>query len=424
MQPPQNEPVRWKRQAALFLASQNISLFGSSVVAYAMIWYITLKTSSGVWMMLSTLCTMVPQVVVSLFGGVLADRYSRKWLIMLSDGFIAFATLGMAIAFLLGYQRLELLLVIAALRSVGSGMQSPSVGAIYPQLVPQDKLTKVQGINQTIYAVLNLLAPPVAGIILGSVGITATFFVDVSTALLAIVVMSFIRVEKVPRKEGPLSLWADMRAGLCYTLSNRTLRRIILCFTASFFLITPAAVLSPLLVQRTFGSDVRMLTANEVSWTLGSLVGGVFVSMKGQFKDKVLTVAVCLIAFGVLFSLLGVAWDLVSFLVFMGVAGCFLPAIATAQTVQIQESAEPEMLGRVFSVVDIVTASAMPVAILVFGPLADVVSVQALLVVSGVLLALVGLWYGWAGKPRAGAAPTPPDSQADSQTEPSAALEE
>ena len=122
--------------------------------------------------------------------------------------------------------------------------------------------------------------------------------------------------------------------------------------------------------------------------------------------------------------MLGVAWDLVSFLVFMGVAGCFLPAIATAQTVQIQESAEPEMLGRVFSVVDIVTASAMPVAILVFGPLADVVSVQALLVVSGVLLALVGLWYGWAGKPRAGAAPTVPDSQADSQNEPSAALEE
>ena len=425
MQPSQNEPVRWKRQAALFLASQNISLFGSSVVAYAMIWYITLKTSSGVWMMLSTLCTMVPQVVVSLFGGVLADRYSRKWLIMLSDGFIAFATLGMAIAFLLGYQRLELLLVIAALRSVGSGMQSPAVGAIYPQLVPQDKLTKVQGINQTIYAVLNLLAPPVAGVILGSVGITATFFVDVSTALLAIVVMSFIRVEKVPRKEEePLSLWGDMRAGLRYTLGNRTLRRIILCFTASFFLITPAAVLSPLLVQRTFGSDVWMLTANEVSWTLGSLAGGVFVSLKGEFRDKVLTVAVCMIAFGVLFSLLGIAWDLTSYLIFMGVAGCFLPAVITAQTVHIQEVAEAGVLGRVFSIVDIVSASAMPVAILVFGPLADVVSVQVLLVVSGVLLALAGVWYGWAGKPRAGTTPTAPGSQADLQTEPPAALEE
>jgi len=393
--------MQWKKQATLFLVSQNISLFGSAVVAYAIIWHITLVTSSGVWMMLSTLCAMVPQVAVSLFGGVLADRYSRKALIMLSDGFTAAVTLGMAIALMSGYQQLELLLLISALRSVGSGIQSPSVGAIYPQLVPQQQLTKVQGINQTVSAVLNLLAPPVAGIILGSVGMAATFFVDVSTAILAILVMSRIRVEKIARKDAPLSIWQDMKAGLAYTLGHPMLRRIILCFAASFFLITPAAVLSPLMVQRTFGSDVWMLTANELSWTLGTLVGGVFVSVKGQFKDKVLTVAVCLVAFGVMFGLLGLAWDFVSYLIFMGIGGFFLPAISTAQTVHIQEITEPEVLGRVFSIVDIITASAMPVAILIFGPLADVVSVQLLLIVSGVLLALVGVLYGASGKPGA-----------------------
>ena len=396
----QANPIHWKKQATLFLVSQNISLFGSAVVAYAIIWHITMTTSSGFWMMLSTVCAMVPQVVVSLFGGVLADRYSRKSLIMLSDGFIAFATLGMAIAFMSGFQQLELLLLISALRSVGSGIQSPSVGAIYPQMVPQQHLTKVQGINQTINAVLNLLAPPVAGVILGSIGITATFFVDVSTALLAILVMSRIHVEKVVRKDVPISIWTDMKAGLTYTLRHPQLRRIIICFAASFFLITPAAVLSPLMVQRTFGSDVWMLTANELSWTLGSLVGGVFVSLKGQFKDKVLTVAVCLVAFGIMFGLLGVAWDFVSYLIFMGIGGFFLPAVSTAQTVHIQEITEPEVLGRVFSIVDIITVSAMPVAILIFGPLADVVSVQALLMISGVLLALVGVLYGLSGRPR------------------------
>ncbi|HNW86707.1 MAG TPA: MFS transporter [Candidatus Limiplasma sp.] len=401
MSQPQANPMQWKKQATLFLVSQNISLFGSAVVAYAIIWHITLVTSSGVWMMLSTLCAMVPQVAVSLFGGVLADRYSRKALIMLSDGFTAAVTLGMAIALMSGYQQLELLLLISALRSVGSGIQSPSVGAIYPQLVPQQQLTKVQGINQTVSAVLNLLAPPVAGIILGSVGMAATFFVDVSTAILAILVMSRIRVEKIARKDAPLSIWQDMKAGLAYTLGHPMLRRIILCFAASFFLITPAAVLSPLMVQRTFGSDVWMLTANELSWTLGTLVGGVFVSVKGQFKDKVLTVAVCLVAFGVMFGLLGLAWDFVSYLIFMGIGGFFLPAISTAQTVHIQEITEPEVLGRVFSIVDIITASAMPVAILIFGPLADVVSVQLLLIVSGVLLALVGVLYGASGKPGA-----------------------
>ncbi|MPM98937.1 hypothetical protein SDC9_146127 [bioreactor metagenome] len=131
-----------------------------------------------------------------------------------------------------------------------------------------------------------------------------------------------------------------------------------------------------------------------MAWTLGSLFGGVFVAIKGQFKDKVRTVSLCLIAFGILFGLLGAAWDFISFLIFMCIAGFFLPPISTAQTVHIQQITEPEVLGRVFSIVQLITASAMPVAILVFGPLADIVSVESLIIVSGTLLVLVGILYG------------------------------
>ncbi len=395
--PMPGEPQSWLRRTALFLVAQNLSLFGSSVVSFAIIWHITLTTSSGVWMMLSTLSAMVPQVLVSLFGGVLADRYNRKTLIMLSDGFIATATLGLAIAFLNGYTRLELLLVVTAVRSVGAGIQTPAVSAIFPQLVPQDKLTKVQGINQTIGSVLMLAAPPAAGVLLGSLGLVASFFTDVITAALAIAVTSLIRVEKVARKDAPLSIWADMHAGLRYTLCHPKLRRVILCFGFTMFLITPAAILSPLMVQRTFGPEVWKLTANEVSWTVGNLLGGIYVAVKGEFKNKVLTVAVCLLAFGVVFALLGAAWDIVSYLAFMVIGGLFLPSISTAQTVYIQEITEPDVLGRVFSIVQIMAASAMPVAILLFGPLADVVSVQLLMIISGVLLAAVGVWYALTG---------------------------
>ena len=69
----------------LFLASQNISLFGSQLVSYAIIWYITLETSSGGWLTMITVCSMMPQALISLWGGVLADRYNKKTLIILSD---------------------------------------------------------------------------------------------------------------------------------------------------------------------------------------------------------------------------------------------------------------------------------------------------------------------------------------------------
>lgn len=388
----------WKKRTAYFLLSQNLSLFGSSVVGFAILWHITLETSSGFWMMLATISSLLPQVLVSLFGGVWADRYSRKRLIMLADGFIALATFLLAVSFLLGFRRLELLLAVSAVRSIAAGIQTPAVSAIYPQLVPMEKLTKVQGINQTLISVLMLLSPAVGGVLLGTVGIVGAFFVDVITAALAILVMCFIQVEPVARAEVSESMWEDLKAGIGYTFRHQQLRRIVICYLFAFFLITPASVLTPLMVERSFGHEVWRLTANEVVWTVGSLLGGVFVSLKGHFQDKIRTVAGCLVGFGVMFGLLGVSWNFTAYLVFMGLAGCFMPVIATAQTVYIQEITKPEVLGRVFSVVQLISASAMPTAILLFGPLADVVRVESILIVSGALLALVGVLYGWTGK--------------------------
>lgn len=382
-----------KKRIALFLISQNLSLFGSSVVSFSIIWYVTLQTSSGKWVMLFTICSLLPQVLISLWAGVWADRYNRKYLVMLADGFIALATLCLAVAFWAGYERIELLLVISLIRSLGAGIQTPAVGALFPQITPQDKLTRVQGINQTLGAVLMLISPAVGGILLSSMGITWAFMVDVITAVLAVAVLSFIHIEKVARPSETVSVFSELRQGISYALNHKLLKRILLCFGVSFFLITPAAVLTPLLVERSFGSDVWRLTANEMVWTIGSLIGGVFVSLKGEFKDKILTVALCLMGFGVTFALLGIAGNFTVYLIIMGIGGLFMPVIATAQTVLIQENVEAVMMGRVFSLVQIITGSAMPIAILLFGPLADIVSIGSILLVSGMLLVLAGVLY-------------------------------
>lgn len=388
----------WKKRIALFLISQNVSLLGSSVVGFAIIWHITLETSSGTWLMFFTICSMLPQMIVSLFGGVWADRYSRKTLIMLADGFIALATLSLAIFFLAGFRHMGLLLAVSMVRSAGAGVQTPAVSAIYPQLVPEEQLTKVQGINQTLNSVLLLLSPAVGGVLLGTVGIVTAFFVDVVTATAAIVIMSRIQVGKTQRSDAPASIWEDFKSGMGYTFGHTLLRRMIICYIFTFFLFTPASVLTPLMVERTFGSEVWRLTAHEIVWTVGSLAGGLFVSLKGQFKDKVRTAAICIVGFGVTFGLLGVSTRFAVYLAFMGIAGFFMPVIATVQTVHIQEITEPTMLGRVFSIVSLVSTSAMPVAILLFGPLADRVRVESILIVTGALLAVVGILYQAGGR--------------------------
>ena len=82
----------WKRKTLLFLASQCITLFGSMIVQMSIIWYVTLMTSSGAWVAAFTICSYLPQFLISFFAGVWADRYNRKKLIVLSDAVITVAT--------------------------------------------------------------------------------------------------------------------------------------------------------------------------------------------------------------------------------------------------------------------------------------------------------------------------------------------
>jgi len=356
-------------------------------------WHITLETSSGVWMMLAVLCNQVPHVLISLFGGVWADRHNRKHLIMLADGFIALATLGLAVAYLLGFRSMALLLGVSVARSLGSGVQVPAVNAIYPQLVPEDRLTKVQGINQMIGSVAALVTPAVGGALLGTVGLVGAFFVDVVTAALAIAVMSRIPVERPPALPAK-SVWKDMGEGIAYIRGHAQLRRLVVFILFAAALITPPFTLTPLMIGRTHGSEVWRLTVHELVWSSAMIASGLFVSTKAKLRDKPRVLAVCVAGIGVAFALMALSWSFVSFLVFLGLAGLFCPVYFTVQNVFVQETVPPEVLGRVFSVLSIIMAGTVPIAILFFGPLADAVRIESIFIVSSALLAAVGVIYG------------------------------
>lgn len=377
----------------LFMISQNLSLFGSSVVGFAIIWHITIETSSGIWLMYATLANMVPHLIISLYSGVWADRYRKKYLIMLSDGFIALVTLILFVLFRLGYQNLELLLVVSVIRSLGSGVQGPAVSAILPQIVPAEHLTRIQGINQSISAVLYMLAPAMGGMLLALMDLSWTFLLDVLTATVALCVFIFIKVDAAKRAKKDVPVVHAMFEGLRYTFGNPVLRNLIIYYSFAFFLLTPAAILTPLLVERSFGPEVWKLTVNEVSWTIGNLIGGILVSLRGHFNDKVKAIAISLVALGVGFALLGMAPFFSLYLLIMTIVGIFMPILTTAETVMIQKITPPNKMGRVFSIVQVLSGSTIPLGMLVYGPLADIVSIESLLIVSGALMALVGLLY-------------------------------
>ncbi|MBP1745228.1 MAG: hypothetical protein H6Q58_2206 [Firmicutes bacterium] len=383
---------QWISKAVIFLSSQTISLFGSSIVAYAIIWYITLETSSGNVMTITILCTFLPQILISIFAGVWADRYSRKKLIIYSDLFISLSTLALAAFFMAGMTSLNLIYFASIVRSVGAGIQGPAVGAILPQIVPVEKLTRVNGISSTVNSVMQILAPAVGGLLLAAAGFVYALFFDVVTGVIAVIIMSFLKVERVASSEEHASAMGDLKSGLRYAVSNKLIKYLLLFSSLFFFLITPAAFLTPLLVERSFGGDIWRLAANELSWTIGALLGGIAVAVRGEIKNRINAMAVSCLGFGLTFALLGIVPDFFMYLSVMLVSGMFTPVFNTAAIVMIQESVPDQMLGRVFSIISIIISAAMPLGMVVFGPLADVIRIEYMMIATGLLLAVLAVY--------------------------------
>lgn len=383
---------QWISKAAIFLSSQTISLFGSSIVAYAIIWYITLKTSSGNVMTVIILCTFLPQILTSVFAGVWADRYSRKKLIIYSDLFISIATLVLAVFFIAGTTSLNLIYIVSIVRSIGTGIQAPAESAILPQIVPSEKLIRVNGINSAVSSVMQILAPALGGLLLATAGFVYTLFFDVVTGIMAVVIMSFLKMEKGKISREAASTMEDLKSGLKYARDHVLIKYLLLFCCIFFFLVTPAAFLTPLLVERSYGNEIWKLAANELSWTIGALLGGIAVTVRGEMKNRINAMAVSCFAFGITYALLGIVSGFAIYLAVMLVAGIFMPIFNTAATVMIQENVEEQMLGRMFSIIQIMISLVMPIGMLVFGPLADIIKIEYMMVGTGLLLAVLAVY--------------------------------
>lgn len=379
----------WKKNVILFLLSQTISIFGTFLVMYAITWYITLNTKSGVMMTISILCSFLPTFFLSPFAGVWADRYNRKILIMLSDSFIAISTLVMAILFLLGHGSIILLFVMSALRAVGSGIQTPAVGAFIPQIVPGNHLTRINGINGTIQAMVMLVSPMVSGLLLTVTTIETIFFIDVVTAALAVIVLLlFLKVPAHAKAQSreKISYFKDLQEGIAYIRNHSYVKRFFLFCAFFFFLAAPPAFLTPLQVTRSFGGEVWRLTAIEIAFSVGMTLGGVMMASWGGLRNKVHTMALSSFIISACTIGLGIAPLFGLYLAIMGITGLCMPIFNTPSTVLLQEKVEPDFLGRVFGVMSMISSSMMPLGMLIFGPAADIIRIEWLLVGSGILL--------------------------------------
>ena len=383
---PPSDPVpdHWKRNVAFFLTGQTVSLFGSMVVQYAVMWYVTLETRSGMAIALYAVAAFAPQGIVSIFGGVLADRMNRKKLAIIADAAIAVVTLVLALLMMNGFDELWVILVAVAVRSLGAGVQTPTVQAMIPQIAPADQLMRVNGIFQTIASAMALLAPAAAAAIYAGFGMIPVFFLDVVTAVIGIGLLILVAVPTLERAaEAVTSYKEDLVEGMHYIVSHKIVRWLLVVFAIIFVLTVAPSFITPLLVVRSFGDEPWKLAVLEIAFSIGMVIGGVVVATFLTKRSRIGLILIATYSFALLTVAMGLSGNLWVFYGFMFLFGLSVPLFSTSFMTLIQETVEPEKHGRVFSYVGIVMALATPIGMVVFGPLADVISVQSLLIAGG-----------------------------------------
>ena len=389
---PQN--THWKRNIIVFLSSQAISIVGSSLVQFAITWHITRITQSGVYATLGIICGFLPALFLSPFAGVWADRYDRKKLIMIADSLIALSTLVLALLFMSGHQGIGLLLGVMVIRSFGSAVQGPAVGAILPEIVPDEQLTRVNGINQSVQSFLMLLSPMLATALLGlpvEQPLVFVFFVDVVTAAAAVAVL--LLWLKLPAKKTAeaaekenTGYFHDMKEGFMYIRSQPFLKHFFAFCILFFLMMSPPAFLTQLQVVRSFGDEYWRLSAIEITFSAGMVLGGIIISSWQGFRNRLHTMVLSGCVLGFCAFMLGIPMNFVLYNVFMALMGMVMLMFQTPAMVVLQQRVAPQMMGRVFGVMTMLSSSLMPLGMLVFGPLADMMRIEWLLMGSGLIM--------------------------------------
>jgi len=383
----------WHKKTVLFITGQTVSLFGSMIVQFAISWHITLTTKSGLMLTVATLCGFLPQLLISLLAGVWADRFNRKKLIIAADSMIAISTAVLAVLFTLGYDQIWLLFIISAIRSLGAGIQMPAVSAILPDLVPEESLMRVNGINASIQSVMMLVAPAAAGGLYDLMGLGATFWVDVVTAAVAVSILLSLKISRKtpPPAEFP-HVFIDILDGVEYVFSTKWLRQFLGFYLVYALMFGPVVFLTPLMVARSFGDDAWRLVVHEMVFASGMTVGGIIVSVFAKkFKNKVVMLTLFSIAFGITTLVMGFSPNFWFYLGVMLPMGVTIPFINSGSMTVLQTRVQPELMGRVFGLVSIISSGSMPLSMVVFGLLSDYVSVESLLILTGGLMIIIAL---------------------------------
>jgi DHA3 family macrolide efflux protein-like MFS transporter len=392
----QLESPKWAARFFTIWGGQALSLFGSALVQFALIWWLTQNSGSATVLAIATLVGMLPQIVIGPFAGALVDRWNRRIIMIAADATIAVFSLLLAYLFATGSVQIWHIYAIMAVRSLGGAFHYPAMAASTPLMVPNEQLTRINGLNQALQGVNSLVAPPVGALLLNILPTHGILLIDVGTAILAILPLLFLSIPQPARQEeelseGKPSLFSDVRNGLAYIRTIPGFIAIISMALFLNFLLVPTTALVPLLVTKHFGKGAIELGLLESAMGVGIITGGILLSIWGGFKKKIATSLTGIIGLGIGVMLVGLAPADLFLLAIVGniILGLTLPIANGPIGALMQTIVRPDMQGRVMSLVNSGATAISPLGLLIAGPFSDWLGIRVWFWAGGILCVMI-----------------------------------
>jgi DHA3 family macrolide efflux protein-like MFS transporter len=367
--------VLWSSQAA--------SLFGSAVVQFALAWYLARETGSATVLSIALIVAIIPYIILGPFVGPLVDRWSRKYIMIFADLLTAALTAVLVVLFFTGTIQIWHIYVIMAGRSIGDAFQNPALSAAIPMIVPEKHLVRANGFFQMLQSAIKIVAPLAGAFLMETLDMQWVLSVDIATAVIAIACLLPLIIPQPPRTTLPAksNYFAEMRQGFSYIWARPGLAMLIGMVALLVFFAVPAANLFPIMVQSHLEGNVIMLGWIGAASGIGGILGGLVMGAWGGFKKRIIT---AILGFAIMIPCsIGVGLTSVDIfytttvpaMIFMGIGNAFVSApLAAIMNAVVAK----DIQGRVFAIQGSIVTLAMPLGLLLAGPVADAFDIRSL----------------------------------------------
>jgi hypothetical protein len=371
-----------------------VSILATNMSAFALTIFIFQKTGSATSLGLLQVFFITPFLIITPFAGVMVDRHNRKMMMMVSDLVAGLATVSILLLQFFGMLQVWHLYVAAIFQGLGNAFQWPAYSAAISTMIPREQYGRANGMMSLMDMGPGVLAPLLAGALLPVIGLTGILSLDVTTFLLALVVLSFIHVPQPPRTtEGAQAqgnILKEAAFGFRYIFARPSLLGLQLVFFFGNLCAGIAfTVLAPMVLLRTQNDSVSLGVVQSAG-AIGGVIGGIAMSAWGGFKRRVHGVLAGWIVSSFFLSLVGLTTWLPLWIAACALSTLFAPLINGSNQAIWQSKVAPDVQGRVFSARTLIAWMTNPISPIIAGTLADYVLEPAMRTSSGLSLAL-----GW-----------------------------